>query len=197
MENLVTRSTIFLRLKSDDTLTREVAWNDFRQRYAPVIAGFARKLSVRPQDIDDVIQDVMLGFFSQSPTFVYDPSRGRFRGYLKVCTFRAMQRRLGSRSRGNQVSLDQLDPDHVQVEQAWNDIWEEQLLQRALDETRAEFGDDGDRAFRAFEMSVIKGAATEQVCRELDISEATVRRDKARVAAALKRRLEDLQDAEG
>ena len=199
MDTLATRATIFLRLKSDDTAAREVAWADFRGRYAPIIAGFARKLGVRPQDIDDVIQDVMLGFFAQSPTFVYDPSRGRFRGYLKVCTFRAMRRRFGKSARLNQQTpLDEVDPEHVQVEQAWNDVWEEQLLQRALDETRRQYTADGDAdAFRAFELHVIKGMQVLDVAREIGVSESTVYRAKARVAASMKRRLADLEDSEG
>jgi RNA polymerase sigma-70 factor (ECF subfamily) len=198
MDTLATRGTIFLRLKSDDTAAREIAWSDFRARYAPIVAGFARKLNVRPQDVDDVIQDVMLGFFAQSPTFVYDPSRGRFRGYLKVCTFRAMRRRLGNRARFNETPLDQVDPEHVQVEQAWNDVWEEQLVQRALDETRRQYDGDGDgAAFRAFELHVIKGKPAQDVARELGVSESTVYRAKSRVAASMKRRLEALEDTEG
>jgi RNA polymerase sigma-70 factor (ECF subfamily) len=198
MENLATRASIFLRLKADDTATREIAWNDFRDHYAPIIAGFARKLSVKPQDIDDIIQDVMFGFFSQSPTFVYDPSRGRFRGYLKVCTFRAMQRRLGPRARWNEIPLDQVPPDHVQVEQAWHDIWEEQILQRAVDQTRQQCADAGDaEAFRAFELHVIKDQPIDAICRELNVSESTIYRAKSRVSALLKKRLEVLEDSEG
>jgi len=81
-------------------MNREFAWDDFRKTYAPVIAGFAGKLGVRGADIDDVIQDVMLGFFAHSASFVYDPARGRFRGYLKVCTFRAMRSGRRRRTRG-------------------------------------------------------------------------------------------------
>jgi RNA polymerase sigma factor (sigma-70 family) len=197
MENLATRASIFLRLKADDTATREIAWNDFRDRYAPIIAGFARKLNVKPQDIDDVIQDVMIGFFAQSPTFVYDPMRGRFRGYLKVCTFRAMQRRVGPRARWNEVPLDQVPQDHVQVEQAWNDIWEEQILQRAVDQTRQQCADADDAdAFRAFELHVIKGQPIESICRELGVSESTIFRAKSRVSALLRKHLEVLNDQE-
>src|SRR4051812_29101208 len=73
-----TNPTIFLRLKESDSAPREIAWNEFSARYAPVIGGFARRLGARPQDIDDVVQDVLMGFFVKSPTFVYDPSKGRF-----------------------------------------------------------------------------------------------------------------------
>ena len=194
MDGSATRSTIFLRLKADDTATREIAWSDFSARYAPVIAGFARKLSVKTQDIDDIIQDVMLGFFSHSPVFVYEPQKGRFRGYLKVCTFRAMQRRVGGTGKVNQVPLDQIDVEDVHIEQVWRDVWEQELVQRAMDETRREYGNDQD--FRAFELHVVKGQSIQEVMGTLEISESTVYRAKSRVAASLKSRLQDLDLAD-
>ena len=196
MDPLPTRSTIFLRLNSDDTGTRQIAWSDFRDIYSPIIAGFAHKLGVKAQDRDDIVQDVMLGFFSQAPKFVYDPAKGRFRGYLKVCTFRAMQRLVGGKTRFREVPLDRVDPEQVEVEQVWNDIWEEQLLQRALDATRSEFADDGD-VFRAFELVAIKGQSLAEVAHSLGVSERTVYRSRARVRASLKRRLANLEEARG
>ena len=68
-------ASIFIRLNSADAKPREIAWLEFHQRYAPIIAGFAQIFGARAQDVDDVIQDVLLGFDGQSPTFIYDPSR--------------------------------------------------------------------------------------------------------------------------
>jgi RNA polymerase sigma factor (sigma-70 family) len=192
---LTTHASIFSRLKTDDPASREHAWCEFRRDYAPVIAGFARKLGVKAHDLDDVIQDVMLGFFSQAPSFAYDRSAGRFRGYLKVCTFRAMQRRLGAQVRIRQVSLDQIDPDQVQVQQAWDDVWEQQRLQRALDATRRQYNQS--KTFQAFELHVIKGLSVQEVAVSLDINPSTVQRAKASVGASLKLRLQGLKDSEG
>jgi RNA polymerase sigma factor (sigma-70 family) len=195
MNTLATHATIFLRLKADDTATRELAWSDFRKRYAPIIAGFARKLSVKTQDIDDIIQDVMIGFFSQAPTFIYNPLAGRFRGYLKVCTFRAMQRRLGKSARFQQIPLDEVDPDDLQVEQAWRDVWEEQRVLWALDATRRQY--NNSRTFKAFELHVIKGLSVKEVAEALGIDASTVHRAKSACSAAMKLRLDDLIDTEG
>ena len=136
MDTLATRATIFLRLKSDDTVAREVAWVDFRGRYAPIIAGFARKLGVRPQDVDDVIQDVMLAFYARSPMFVYDPSKGRFRGYLKVCTIRAVRQRVGQNAKFQAVPIDCAAADDAAADQVWNTLWAAELLNRAVSAVR-------------------------------------------------------------
>src|SRR5262245_24645310 len=92
--NLPTSATLLLRIRPDAP-ARELAWQDFHRCYAPMIAGFARKMGAKAQDREDVVQEVMTNLFSAAPKFVYDPHKGRFRGFLKVCTFRAVRRRLG------------------------------------------------------------------------------------------------------
>lgn len=175
--NIETNPTIFLRLNRAETGVRELAWQEFRDRYGPVIAGFARNFGVRPQDIDDVIQDVLLGFFAKSPTFVYDATRGRFRGYLKTCTCNLLRNRL---ARDAKFVAMPLDPDALYVEQTWNDLWEEQLVQRAVSEVRAQMR--GSRTFRAFEHYVILDRPAQEVADELGIHVDSVYRAKTEVA---------------
>ena len=112
-----------------------------------------RENRAQPQDVDDVIQDVLLGFYGQSPTFIYDPSRGRFRGYLKVCTFRALKRRIGQNARFNGVPLDDVDPESPDVEKTWNDAWERESFARAVEQLRREIG--LSPRFKAFERHVM------------------------------------------
>src|SRR5689334_18722899 len=118
-----TNPTIFLRLNASDAKPREIAWDEFAARYAPIISSFVLQLGGKPQDVDDVVQEVLLGFFLRSPTFVYDPSKGRFRSYLRVCTYRVLQQRLGKAARLNGTPLDQIDPQSVAIEQIWEDVW--------------------------------------------------------------------------
>ena len=64
-----TQASILLRL-SESTAQRQMAWQEFYRFYAPIIASFARNLGASPQDAQDVIQDVMLGFYRVSPAGV-------------------------------------------------------------------------------------------------------------------------------
>ena len=192
--NFATRASIFIRLNSADAKPREIAWLEFHQRYAPIIAGFARNLGARAQDVDDVIQDVLLGFYGQSPTFVYDPSRGRFRGYLKVCTFRALKRRMGQNARFNGVPLDDVDPESPDVERTWNDAWERESFARAVAQLRREIG--LTPRFKAFERHVMEDVPAEQVARELGMHLNSVYRAKQQIADKLKDRLKSMRDRE-
>ena len=193
-DQLQTRCSIFLRLRADDEAPRELAWEEFRARYTPVIAGFARNLGARPQDVDDVIQDVMLGFFLQSPKFVYDPSKGRFRGYLKTCVCRALQRRLGQSAKFNGVPLEQVNPAAPELDALWESTWEHQQLRRAVEALREETGES--RSFRAFEQYVLRKRPGEEVARELGMHVNSVYRAKEQFTQVLRERLAKLQNEE-
>jgi RNA polymerase sigma factor (sigma-70 family) len=193
-DSLSTNPTIFLRLRHADSVPREFAWEEFQRRYAPIIAGYARRIAARPQDVDDVVQDVLLGFFAKSPTFIYDPGKGRFRSYLKVCTHRALLKRLGTNAKFNGIPLDKVDPEAMEVEQTWNDIWEQQQIRTSLDELRQEIG--ATKTFRAFELYVIMDTPAEEVSNRLDMHINSVYRAKEQIAKLLRERLQKLQNDE-
>jgi RNA polymerase sigma-70 factor (ECF subfamily) len=189
-----TNPSIFLRLNAADAQPRELAWDEFNARYVPIIANFARRLGSKPQDVDDVVQDVMLGFFLTSPTFIYDPSKGRFRRYLKICTYHTLQKRFGKSAKIHGKSLDEVDPDSIAIEQIWNDAWEQQLLSRAIELIRSESGHT--RAFAAFEMVVILEQSAEAVSQQLGLHIKSVYRAKDEITRLLKARLTALRAEE-
>jgi len=187
-----TNPSIFLRLNQVDATPRELAWDEFHKRYAPVIAAFARRLTARPQDVDDVVQDVLLGFFAKSPTFVYDPSKGRFRGYLKVCTYRALRKRLGHEARFHGKPLELVDPEEVSIEQVWNDVWEQQKFRRVLEEVRQTMGET--KTFRAFEMYVVFDQPAQSVAEKLSLHINSVYRAKDQITRMLQEKVAALSD---
>jgi RNA polymerase sigma-70 factor (ECF subfamily) len=179
-----TRASIFNRLKSTGSRDREMAWSEFRSRYAPVIAGFAKRCGASNQDIDDIVQDVITGFFSVSGDFVYDPAKGRFRGWLKTCTVRAAVRRAGKNLHFRGMRLDEIPQVELAVEPMWVDVWEQQLVARALHELRREA--DDSLAFRAFEQYVLLDRPAEVVARELSTTVGNIHQAKSRMTRRLR-----------
>jgi RNA polymerase sigma factor (sigma-70 family) len=190
--DLSTNPTIFLRLRQSDPQPREMAWDQFSARYAPIIAAFARRLGAKPQDVDDVTQDVLMGFFLKSPTFIYDPAKGKFRSYLKVCTYRALHKRLGAAARLHNQPLDAVDPEAVAIDQVWNDVWEQQQLRRALDEVRETMGPT--KTFRAFELYVVFDQPAQTVADKLEMHINSVYRAKEQVTRMLQERVAAMRD---
>ena len=189
-----TNASIFLRLNRTDTALRELAWQEFHQRYAPVIASFARQMGAQRADVDDIVQDVMVGFYAKAPTFIYDPARGRFRGYLKICALHALQRRVGREVKFRGLALEQVDPEALEVEEVWNDLWEQEQLRRAIEELRSEIG--ATKTFRAFEMYVILDLPPQEVSQRLGLHIDNVYRSKESVTRSLRERLNAMRAIE-
>jgi RNA polymerase sigma-70 factor, ECF subfamily len=193
-DTYATRASIFERIRAGDSSQRDLAWADFRAKYAPIIGGFAAKLGATRQDIDDIIQDVMLGFFNVSDEFRYTPERGRFRGFLKVCTMRAARRRAGRNLKFQGIPLERVPPEDAAVDPIWNDVWERELLARALAAVRVEIG--SSVAFKAFEQYVLLDRPAEVVAAELETSVNNVHQAKTRVTKQLRETLQRLRELE-
>jgi len=196
----LTHASLFIRLNKDGT-QREIAWTEFHNLYSPVIAGFARRMGAKPQDIDDLVQEVINGFYCVSPTFVYNPAVGRFRGYLKACVWNKLtefRRKQGQEMTGI-LRGDIRDPDDIAVETVWNDVWETEKLGRALAVVRQRYSTNGERqrTFRAFEMCTLLERPPEQVAAELGLSHESVRSAKSRVSRALREEFDRIDDITG
>jgi RNA polymerase sigma-70 factor (ECF subfamily) len=58
------------------------AWERFITRYGPMIRGWCRHWF--PREVDERVHDVFCELLFRMKTFEYDPSKGRFRGWLKT-----------------------------------------------------------------------------------------------------------------
>lgn len=190
-----THPSIFVRLRADGTLDRQLGWEEFNRIYGPVIAGFARNAGLKPQEVDDILQDVLLGFFRVVDHFVYDPKKGRFRGYLKRVTLNAIRSRR-RRRRPQQNVPEEMDPaaESSDLEVAWEREWTEHLLRRALDEVRQTVQ---PKTMQAFELYGIKGMPAEEVAAETGMTEAAIRHAKMRVLDQLRACIKRLREEEG
>ena len=189
-----TRASIFLRLRDDQTLVRELSWEEFRQRYAPVIVGFARNQGVAAQDADDVLQDVLLAFFQVSPRFEYDPSKGRFRGYLKRITRQAVAELWRRAGRAGTPAEDLDNQDSPQLDEVWGQLWSEQIFQRAIDEAHQRFE---PRTMEAFDLFARRGVPAEAVAERLGMSVNSVHHAKSRVMKVVGEIVERIRAEEG
>jgi DNA-directed RNA polymerase specialized sigma24 family protein len=142
---------------------------------------------------------VIAGFFAASPRFHYDPAKGRFRGSLKACTFRAIRRRLGQDAKYSGVPLERTDPEAIEIEQVWNDVWEHERLHRAMNEVRAECQAYPARArtYQAFELFGLMEQPADAVAQRLGMSVDSVHQAKHRITAALRSKLAALEETEG
>lgn len=188
-----TRATLLQRLKADGT-AREIAWDEFYALYSPIIARFARARGVRREDIDELVQDIVSGFFAVQPRFVYDPAKGRFRAYLMACVANAVRSRLRRiaaepRRAGGQPVLETSCSDETD----WDAAWRQATLDAAVAGLREHYGDN--TTFQAFEAVVIRGQPPDAVASSLGLSRDSVYQAKTRLLAKLRLELDAAEQA--
>jgi RNA polymerase sigma-70 factor (ECF subfamily) len=67
-----------------DDHRRDESWAAFSARYRDVILGWCVRRGLRGDDAEDLTQDVLLKLFQHLPAHRHDPTRGRFRSWLKA-----------------------------------------------------------------------------------------------------------------
>lgn len=199
LADTLTHASIFLRLNRTEAAPREVAWRQFYEQYAPVIAGYARQRGASAQQADEVVQSVIAGFFEASPRFVYDPARGRFRAYLRTCATNALHRIRKAQSTISAVPVDEVEEAAGDsADEVWDRLWRQQILRRAIELARDHYTRNGNpNTFLAFERNVLLNVPAPQCAEQLGMNVASVHQAKTRVTAKLKEIRETLTDDEG
>ena len=78
-----TSISLMLRLRQAPTDVQ--AWDEFVRRYQPMIRDWCLRWGSRPEDAEDVAQEVLLKLLAAMKSFEYDPGRS-FRAWLKTVT---------------------------------------------------------------------------------------------------------------
>lgn len=187
-----TNPSIFLRLRHDDTIVRELSWEEFDRSYRPVILGFARNLGLPERDREDVLQIVLTKFF-EAEDFEYDPDR-RFRGLIKTMTRQAiidhLRKERGERDRAIEHAL----RNPVEVEDRWNREWTVQTIQRAMEEARSSVT---EQTWEAFRLAACDGRSASEVAEGLGMAADAVRQAKARAQARVEAIIRRIRATEG
>ena len=193
-----TRGSLLLRLQAGATLERELSWESFYDRYVPLIKGFARRAGAGEEESDDVAQEVMANFFRAASRFEYDPSLGRFRGYLKACTLNAMRSRW--RRKKDQVDVDASTglaiEDESHAEKEWEQEWIRSAIARGLEIVKRNSG-MSDQSWEAFELYGRREVPIDEVSQRLGMSPEAIRQAKSRISRLVRAEIERIRIEEG
>lgn len=178
-----THATLLARLNTGSDAS---AWTEFCERYSELIRAFARRQGLQPADCDEVLQDVLLALTQAMPGFQYDPSRGKFRAYLKTAVIHAAYRRF-CQKRG-EVQVQDVEAairtatGDADVEAAWEAEWRQYHMRQAMRTLAAEFNDADRQAFEAY---AIAGEDAGRVAERLGLSVDQVYQAKSRMLKRL------------
>ncbi len=180
-----TRATLLERLRDGDAV---MAWEEFFQRYWRLIYTAARERGCREHTAEEIVQEVMLTVFRQRDVFRYDPTRGRFRDWLRTVVRNAVaEHRRGPSQRIRARGGDSADPfpepsDDTQPEAVWEAAFEESMLAALLDCVRREVAPE---TFQAFELLALEELSGRQVAKVTGLTRNAVYLARKRVLKRL------------
>ena len=177
-----THKTMLEKIQSGD----EVSWQEFYDRYSPVVLQAGGSYGLTPEECRDVLQNVMLKFFRHDLILKYDSKRARFRTYFNqilcscICDYRRQKRQL-SPEIGTEKLPDQ--PVPAEADQLFLDEWRSQMLQEALDRLRNQVKPE---TFLAFHLTAFQGKSVKAAAEFLKTDVNMIYVARSRCAAKLK-----------
>jgi len=195
-----TRKSLLAKVRAGN----EVSWREFYETYRPLIMLVGNDCSLRPDENEELVQQVMCELFTKDiigkydpdhipddVTFQYDPKRGRFRHFLKKIV-----RNQAIKIYKKRLEYENLDDAAAvcgenKFDAVWNEEWRKHVLNMALVELR---GRVQPETYSAFEMYALQNRKLREVCEFLDMSETSVYTAKSRCIAALKDIIANLEE---
>jgi RNA polymerase sigma-70 factor (ECF subfamily) len=190
-----THTTLLNRLSNG---VDPAAWKEFHERYNDLLRGFAYRYGLQQADCDDIVQEVLLALSRTMPGFEYDPSRGKFRSYLKTLTIRTVFQIL--RQKSSQKTLEDVDSaiEHAMTdpdtEAMWEAEWRHHHVRRAMARLESEFNEK-DRM--AFSLYAVKNRSAGETADSLGLSLDQVYQAKSRILRRLSEMIEEQIRDEG
>jgi hypothetical protein len=111
---------------------------------------------------------------------------------VRGLTYRALRARSGKAARFQHRPLDEMPEDAVAIDQVWADVWEEEQLRRALEQVRESAGQT--KAFRAFELYVMRDQPAEAVAASLGMHIKSVYRAREQITRLLHEQVAAMND---
>lgn len=203
-EGVPTRMSLLSRLKDS---RNDESWKVFFDTYWKLIYNAARRAGLADADAQDVVQETVISVLKSVPRFKYDPGKGSFKNWLLQLT----KRRIGDHHRrqcndrrviddtrksfrkGDETATTErvADPNGKGFEDVWNEEWETNTVEVALNRIKNEID---LKQFQIFDLYVMKGWAATKVARTLKVGIGVVYMAKHRVQHRLKREIAKMQN---
>jgi len=175
------------------------AWRQFDALYRPLLTSWLRRQALQPNDVEDLLQDILTTLVRELPRFQYDPAKGRFRDWLRailVNRLHAFWRQRQDRPQatgdsGFQVQvLEQLAAPDGELVRQWDQEHDRYVVQRFLALVRRDFAPN---TWQAFER-LLAGEKPAEVAADLGMSVNAVYLARASILKRLREEMSGIVD---
>ena len=188
-----TRASLLLRIR-DPQDSR--AWAEFVALYAPLLHSYAMKNRLQDADAADLAQDTLRLVLRAAPDFVYDPTRGAFRGWLFTIARNEIRKFVTRKASHNRGSGDSEIRDLLAAipnepsENEWDKAYQLHLFHWAAKRVQCEFR---EASWQAFWRTVVLGDPIEPVAMQLGMTSGAVYIARSRVTARIRMEIETVE----
>jgi len=200
-ELIPTRQSLLSRLKDWND---QESWRTFFDTYWKLIYTAARKAGLSDSEAQDVVQETVISVFRSMPGFKYRAVGGSFKGWLLRLTgwrimdqFRKRQRALelmhqrsDDASTGTSVISRVADPAGMALESQWDEEWEANLLEAAIERVKRKVD---SKHYQIFDLYVLKKWPVLKVARILRVNPGKVYLMKHRIGNLIRKEINYLR----
>ena len=163
------------------------AWAEFYEKYRGMIAAVGRRRGLTETECDDLLQETLTVFWRRLDGFVYQPEKGKFRGYLS-----RMAGRIAVRIRKQRIAPPDPMPEYdSDIDGRMMQDWESFVLEKALDELKQRVSTE---SFEAFHLSAVQNVPVRQVAEITGKTPNNIYNLRFRCLAALREILREIRD---
>ena len=184
-----TSETLLDKISAGD----QIGWNEFFERYSPVIKAVAKYKGLSETECEDICQQVMLQFFQQSKTFHFDPDIARFRTYFG----RIIKAKIADHFRKDHREENILDFNEMSVDGGYDSFfmgeWRQMILKEAEIELKKRVL---PKTYQAYELYAVQNRPVEKVAEFLGCSVNQVYQAKKRCFAMLREIICKMNDSD-
>ena len=205
-EDLVqTRWSLIQRLKNWDD---QESWGEFFEAYWRLIYSMASKSGLTHAEAEEVVQETIIAVCRKIKEFRADPAAGSFKSWLLTLIRWRIGDQFRKRARAEALrhhrsaALDPAtepstateervpDPAGNALDAVWNEEWEANLLETALEKLKAQVK---PKHYQIFYLLAVKEQPPTQVAKALGVNIGQVYLVKHRVGCLFKRALKDAE----
>jgi RNA polymerase sigma-70 factor (ECF subfamily) len=170
-ELLPTRRSLIERLRDLDD---QPSWREFFETYWKLIYGAAIRAGLSDHEAEDVVQETVIGVARKMESFRYDPSVCSFKGWLMHVTRCRIADQFRRRRPQNvplaapradttaETTLNLHDPAADVLEGIWNEEWQKNLVDVAMDRVRRRANPEH---YQIFHLHAVKGLGVRDVAK--------------------------------
>jgi RNA polymerase sigma-70 factor (ECF subfamily) len=198
-ELIPTRQSLLSRLKNWND---QESWRDFFETYWKLIYHASIKAGLTDAEAQDVVQETVLSVCKSMRTFQYDVKNGSFKGWLLRLTqwrisdqFRRRQKGIKAVARRDTstetATVERMaDPAGQPLEAAWNEEWEKNILEVAIERVKRKVN---PHHYQVFDLYVLQKWPISRITRALNVGRGKIYLIKHRISSLIKKEITHLQ----